>query len=137
MGSVWVWAGNVRDYEEGPTLRQLCDCSYYWDCPMAWLGDRTLAVGGIGSDNYEMLDGARLFDVETGQELTAFAGPHGRFFSDGRWLYSADETGFSRWDPKDGALTGHLPGFSPTRRHPNGTFAQVVGSKLVLWRDTP
>ena len=66
--------------------------------------------------------GARVFDItaldgaaaQMGSyvlapgEVAALAGPSGQFFSDGKWLFSSDSTGLSRWDPMDGALTGRL-----------------------------
>lgn len=120
-----------------------------WDCAMAWLDDRILAVSKLGDDGSEMFDGARIFDVtETGdpgenwrtdwkwaREILAFPGPAGLFFSDGVSLFSSDETGMSRWDPTDGARTGHLAGFRPTHHHRRaGELAAVVDGMLVRWR---
>jgi hypothetical protein len=104
-------------------------------------------VGGIGDDEAMMIDGARVFDVtlpdgpgrreHDARELTAFAGPAGSFFSDGRWLFSSDPTGLSRWDCDDGARTGHLPGFRPTHYHrAAGELVQISGGVLVRWEVT-
>lgn len=111
---------------------------------MVWLTDSAVAVGGIGDDDEVMIDGARIFDVTTladptsrwrqARELTCFAGPRGRFFSDGASLFSSDESGLSRWDPADGCRTGQLPGFCPTHHHRGaGELVQLADRVLVRW----
>jgi hypothetical protein len=109
---------------------------------MTWLDDRRVAVGGIGDDDRVMIDGARVFDVtrpgDAGgrwcAELFAFPGPAGAFFSNGRWLFSSDHTGLSRWDVNDGARTGFLEGFHPTHHHRTaGELVQRVQDVLVRW----
>jgi hypothetical protein len=111
--------------------------------------DETIVVlGGIGDDDIEMIDGARVFDVTSignpgsrwrgdlqwARELLVFAGPAGVFFSDGTWLFSADEYGLLRWDPKDGAQTGRLEGFHPTHHHRSaGELVQLIDGVLVRW----
>jgi hypothetical protein len=130
----WVWApvgvptvwsvdrwtsDNVWESEDGLTKKDLCARSYYWDHAVSWLDDRRVAVAGIGDDDIQMVDGARIFDVTSlgspngrqrghlrwAREVTAFPGPAGAFFSDETRLFSSDETGLSRWDPEEGVRT--------------------------------
>src|SRR5580700_1383641 len=116
---------NVWESEDGGTRRDVCARESYWDHGVAWLDEETVVIGGLGDDDTEIIDGARIFDItSTGtggprwrsdwpwaREVTAFAGPAGRFFSDGKWLYTSAKDGMSRWDPKTGARTGHIEGF--------------------------
>jgi hypothetical protein len=158
----WVWApvgiptvwsveswisDNAWESEDGPTKKDLGACHYYWNRAAAWLDERRVAIGGIGNDDVEIIAGARIFDATLpdsparlrgvsggAHELVEFAGPAGVFFSDGTWLFSSDETGLSRWDPKDGLQTGRLEGFHPTHHHRSaGELAQLIDGVLVRW----
>jgi len=146
----WI-VDNVWESENGPTLQYVCARDYYWDHAVTWIDEHRVAIGGIGNDDMHMIDGARIFDVTLqGKadpqwrtdwtwplEITAFAGPSGLFFSDGTWLYSSDRTGLSRWDLRDGARTGHLKDFHPTRYHPRaGEFVQFGGRTLLRYKLT-
>ena len=150
MPTTWSlekWAcENVWESEDGPTRKPICARDYYWDHAFAWLDDKSVAIGGLGDGDKDMIDGARIFDVslpggpEPGcradwpwpRELTAFAGPAGSFFSEGEWLFSSDQSGLSRWGPNDGFRTGHLPGFHPTHHHMGAReLVQIVDDALV------
>src|SRR4051812_1024665 len=99
----WV-TENPWESEDGPSKRDTCARTYYWDHAAVWIDDTRVAVGGIGDDDTAMVDGARLFDVtSTGtpggpwrsdwhvaREIIAFPGPAGSFFSDGTALFSSD-----------------------------------------------
>lgn len=138
---------NVWESEDGPTRKDVCARDYYWDHGIAWLDEETVAIAGIGDDDAVMIEGARIFDVTSSKagdkwrsdwlcarEVTAFAGPAGRFFSDGKWLYSADATGLSKWDPKSGDRTGQIENFHPTHHHlGTGELVQLEGDVLVRW----
>ena len=132
--------------EDGLTKRDVCARSYYWDHGVARLNEDRVAIGGIGDDNNEIVDGARIFDVtSTGpassawrsdwqwaREIMTFAGPAGRFFSDGKWLYSASESGLSKWDPKGGARVCHIDEFHPTHHHSGaGELAQLSEGAIL------
>ena len=137
---------NVWESEDGSSKKDICGRDYYWDCSITWLDDTRVVIAGIGDDDADMIDGARVFDVtaegkasprwrsdlEWAREITAFAGPAGRFFSDGISLFSAKE-GLSRWHVEDGARTGHLPDFEPTHHH-RGAGELVQLSETVLTR---
>jgi hypothetical protein len=135
--SVWSlerWLENPWESEDGSSWKALCDRAYYWNGALVWLDEGRVAVGGIGRDEIEIVAGARIFEVtgEKPRELLSFAGPGGAFFGDGRWLYSSDEAGLSRWDPATGERTGHLPGFRPTRHHRGAReLVELVEGKLV------
>lgn len=143
----WI-SDNVWESEDGPTRKRLCARDYYWNSAVSWLDESRVAIGGIGDDDIEMIAGARIFDVSSpgspsgrlradvqgAHEVTAFPGPAGVFFSDGTWLFSSDETGLARWDPKDGSQTGRLEGFHPTHHHRSaGELAQLIDGILVRW----
>ncbi len=149
--STWdldAWESNPWESEGGMTRRTVCSREYHWDSAMTWLDDDHLIVGGLGCDDDWMIDGARVFNVRqlTGTcgyvgyardpgEILNFAGPSGRFFSNGTSLFSANEVGLSRWDPKDGQRTGQLDGFQPSRHHRGaGELATVIDNLLVRWR---
>jgi len=119
-----------------------------WDHGVAWLNEETVAIAGIGDHDHDMVDGARIFDItSTGpasaewrsdwqwaREIVSFAGPAGRFFSDGKWLYSAAKSGLSRWDPITGARTRHIDQFHPTHHHSGaGELAQLSGGAILRW----
>jgi hypothetical protein len=147
--SVDQWlSGNVWESEDGETKRDVCAREWYWDRGMAWLDEDTVAIGGIGDHGDKVVDGARIFDItSTGpaspewrsdwkwaREIAAFAGPAGRFFSDGEWLYSASKSGLSRWNTKTGIRTGHIDWFNPTHHHLGaGELAQISDGVLVRW----
>jgi hypothetical protein len=140
---------NVWESEDGPTKMYLCQRAYYWNEAITWIDEKCVAVGGVGDDDILMIDGVRIFDItsppdldashSTGtgsaRELKAFAGPTGAFFSDGTWLFSSDKTGLSRWDLADGARTGQIPNFQPTRRHRGANeLIQLIDGAIVRWK---
>jgi hypothetical protein len=142
------WIHNVWESEDGPTRQSLCARDGYWDHALTWLDDARIAIGGLGDDHADVIDGVRILDVsEPGErdqrfgsslpgarELAAFAGPAGSFFSDGRCLFSSDRSGLARWDLHDGSRTGFLQGFQPTHHHRGAReLVQVVDGALVRW----
>ncbi len=154
VGIPFIWSlhqwisENAWESEDGTTKKEVCARDHYWDNGIAWLDEQTVAIGGIGDGDVEMIDGARIFDVTStasagsrwrsgllwAREVIAFPGPAGKFFSDGEWLYSAAKDGLSRWDPKTGARTGHIENFHPTHHHRGaGDLAQLADGILVRW----
>jgi hypothetical protein len=160
----WVWSpsgiprvwsldrwlsDNIWESEDGPTTINLCQRAYYWGGAITWIDERFIAIGGIGADDELMIDGARIFDLalstnaphspETSPwrayELKAFPGPAGVFFSDGARLFSSDANGLSRWDLVDGAQTGQIPNFRPTRSHRGANeLIQLIDGAVVRWK---
>ncbi|MFJ3306968.1 hypothetical protein ACIPSA_28400 [Streptomyces sp. NPDC086549] len=144
----WV-AGNPFESEDGPSRTELPGCLYHWNRPVVWLDDDRLVVGGIGEDDYEIVGGARIFDVggagsrpaghrpaPVAPEVMTFGGPEGRFFAAGGLLFSSDSAGLKIWDPADGSRLGAVEGFSPTHHHPAaGELVALTDEHLLLrWR---
>jgi hypothetical protein len=142
----WVWApvgvpcvwdlrrwlsGDLWEAEDGPSRRSLCQRGYHWDVPMCWTGENLLAIGGIGSDDEVLLDGVRIFDVTTGSEVAAFAGPVGALFAAGRRLFAAASDGLEVWDSATGERTGTVPGFAPVAHHQGAGELAAVGAGLL------
>ena len=142
------FSDNVWESEDGSTRVDLCVRESYWDKGMTWLDERTVAVAGIGDDDLDMVEGARIFDVterggqksrwgsttDWAREIIAFPGPAGRFFSDGVSLYSSNSSGLSCWNPLDGTHTGHVGNFQPTHHHRGaGELAQLHERTLRRW----
>jgi hypothetical protein len=129
---------NPWESEDGGTKKNLCDRAYYWDRGVAWIDERRVALEGIGADDEEMLPGARIFDVgepASAQELLAFPGPTGLFFSDGVRLFSANSEGLSLWDPENGDRIGRIPGFPATHQHSHaGELACVTDGIFRRWK---
>ena len=138
---------NVWESEDGPSKKEICARVYHWDCSISWLDDTRVVIAGIGDDDAHMVEGARVFDVtalgraspewrsdwEWALEVTAFAGPAGKFFTDGISLFSSNKEGLSRWCVEDGVRTGHLQGFEPMHHH-RGARELVQLSENVLTR---
>lgn len=137
---------NVWESEDGPSKKRVCARNYYWDRAVVWLDDTRVVIAGIGDEDTDMVDGARIFDVtaageagpewrsdfEWALEITAFAGPAGRFFSDGISLYSSDKDCLSRWRVEDGARTGQLQDFEPIHHHRGaGELVQLTETGLT------
>ena len=139
---------NAWESEDGPSKISLDGRDYYWDHGMCWIDSERVAVEGIGTDDDHMVAGARIFDASerdassritwpTATELSAFAGPSGEFFSDGRRLYTAADDGLSIWNIETGARTGRIPGFRP-RHHARSTgeLIELRDQHVVVWRST-
>ena len=154
MGIPVVWSleswftDNDWESEDGPTRKDLCVRTYYWDKGLTWLDDNRIAIRGIGDDDDDIVEGTRVFDVtkpsEAGPrwqssppwpaEVNTIPGPAGKFFSNGTSLFSSSETGLERWSIEDGVRTGHLDGFQPTHHHRGAReLVQLGDGVLVRW----
>jgi hypothetical protein len=136
---------NPWESEDGPSRMSLAFRDYYWDHGMCWLDSERIAISGIGEDQDWMVDGARIIaaaqaDPSSGAgrlalELSAFAGPSGHFFGDGRHLFSAGKDALSIWDVEAGALLARIGRFTPSRQHSHGRdLVEVSGQRLLRWR---
>ncbi len=137
MGFVVTWSlnrwidQNRWESEDGASKKSLCWRAYFWDGPLCWIDDKTLAVWGYGEDDECLLPAARLFDVETGKELRWFAGPDVEFRPGEPWsvkpadalvfdtyLFSFSTTnGTSVWDIVTGERLLRDSSFCPLRYH--------------------
>ena len=135
----WI-GGNVWESEDGPSKHALCHRSYFWDGPLCWVGDRTLAVWGYGTDDDWLLPAVRLFDVASGEETGWFPGPE-----KGEMLAAADagtllsfsgEQGTSVWDVATGDRLLHALDFRPHAYHPGAKRFVTLFPDGVLQRST-
>ena len=125
------WMGeNVWESEDGDSRSDAIYRLYYWGVPMAWLDGERLAISGIGFD--DMLAGARIFEAQSGVEITAFAGPDGAFFGDGKRLYTVGNDGLEIWDVESGARQGRITGFRPNFQI-EGVLVEICGSAWRSW----
>jgi hypothetical protein len=141
VGSLTSWrlsrwlSENPWESEDGPSKRELCWRYYFWGGPFCWVGDQTLAIWGYGNDDDSLIPAVRLIDVETGKELSWFAGveiaenpeknwtmklinPMG-WLSVDRYLFACSEqSGFSVWNVERGTRLMQDQSFHPLRYHP-------------------
>ncbi|MEU8638301.1 hypothetical protein AB0C38_39485 [Amycolatopsis sp. NPDC048633] len=112
--------------------RSLTSRDWVWDRPIAWLGDTTVAVQGMGVSDDRMLDGVELYDATTGRRTGMFAGPAGPMWAHDGLLYVRTEAGLEVWDPAEGARIGLVAGFHPIA-HSSGAFAELRNDQLRIW----
>lgn len=110
---------NRWESEDGPSVKDLCYRTYYWDGPACWLDEGTIAIWGEGEDDLELTPGVRIFDAESGAELRSFAGPPQGLLFDPPYLVAYSiPTGTSIWDPATGERLASDPTLRPTAYHP-------------------
>ncbi len=139
MGIVVTWNlshwldRNPWESEDGPSRKRVCRRQYFWDGPLCWIDDKTLAIWGYGEEDEWLLPAVRLFDVETGEELRWFAGPgiripqnkswyvlpklHFAFEFDSYLFVISERGGTSVWDIGTGERLLQEAGFCPLRYH--------------------
>jgi hypothetical protein len=110
---------NVWESEDGPSVLDLRQVSYFWDGPSCFLDDGTLAVWGFGWDADVMADAALIVDVESGRAKRWFAGPpSGRFSFDRHLVVTTLKDGATAWDVETGERLLHDPAFGLSVHHP-------------------
>ena len=102
----WV-SSNVWESEDGESVRKLCARDYFWDGPLCWIDNKTLAVWGFGRDDECLIPAILLFDVESGKRIRWFAGPQGELTFDKYLFSSSSEFGTSIWDIETGERLHH------------------------------
>ncbi len=141
LGQVRAWSlidwmeRNPYESEDGDSVQELCRRDYFWDGPLCWIGDTTLAVWGLGDwdDGEKEVDvtpGIRIFDVALGTELRSFPGsylapegtsptqPTGGWMAFDKWLFAiSPEHGTGVWNVVTGEHLHHDPGIVPHRNH--------------------
>ena len=108
---------NIWESEDGPSKRQIGHKWYYWDGPLCWIDNRTLAVWGYGEDDIWLLPAAVIFDVASGKELRWFAGPQGILFFDDYLFSCSDKHGTTVWDITTGERLLQDPNACPAHYH--------------------
>ncbi|MFL5733194.1 MAG: hypothetical protein ACJ78Q_08335 [Chloroflexia bacterium] len=120
MDSGWVWHpvgitrawslrewmdANVWESEDGPSVHNFAYKEYFWDGPVCWVDNDTVAIWGYGGDDEWQIPAAWLFNAHTGQELSWFPGPEGLFAyqASQNYLFSySEEKGTAVWDVSSG-----------------------------------
>ena len=136
MGVVRCWnlkqwlSSNCWESENGDSIRELCHRDSFWEGPMCWVSETTLAVWGLGDDKQLMTPGVRLFDVPSGRELGSFIGPQcagdtGNFMYD-EFLFSySNFCEFGIWDVVTGERVYSSDSLTPLAyNRQNRTFLQ-------------
>ncbi len=101
---------------------------------MCWIDANTLAISGLGDDDEWMLPGVRVFDIATGVEVRAFAGPSGALFASRGRLFSVANGAASVWDPATGERLSVLDEVNPTSHNPwTGELASIETGQLIRW----
>ncbi len=113
------WLSNVWESENGQTVRELCVRDYFWDGPLCWIDNQTLAVWGFGRDDEYLIPAILLFDVVSGKRIQWFAGPRGELTFDKYLFSSSQEHGTSIWDIATGERLHHEAAFSFLAYHRN------------------
>lgn len=138
IGCVTAWSlrrwikGNPWESEDGPSKRWLCGRHYYWDGPLCWIDDRTVAIWGYGNDDENLIPAALLFDVESGRLVRWFAGPVGSFAFDCYLFSCSTEAGTSVWDIATGERLLHDATFCPMAYHPGARcFITTLGDGRI------
>ena len=159
----WVWApcGLIRSWslrswleqnpwesEDGPSLKTIASRAYYWDGPICWIDDSTIAVWGWGEDDEWLLSAVRLMDVRSGEQKSWFPGPETRkprawppkklapFLFFDRYLFSVgDNQGTSVWDIASGEQLLEDQALKPIHYHPRSReFLSVTTNGIRLSR---
>jgi hypothetical protein len=123
VGSVVTWniprwlRENPYESEDGSSMLDLYDRTYYWDGPLCWINERVVAVWGYGDDELELIPAVRLFDVVAEKELGWFAGPEGTLIYDEYLFALSEQHGLTAWDVATGERVLAEPDFYPTRYH--------------------
>jgi hypothetical protein len=97
----WLYH-NAWESEDGSTVEIIRSDDYYWDFPVCWIDNNTLAVLGYGNSDYNMTDAICIYDINTTEQLQWFPGPAGKIEYDG-YLFSMSATdGLAVWDVDSG-----------------------------------
>ncbi len=124
------WRDNPWESEDGPSLRRLATRDYYWDGPVCWVDEATVALWGWGHDDEWLVPAALLFDAREGRLLRWFPGPRVRppkawppreladsMVFDGYLFTIHDAAGTAVWDVASGERLHVDPTLKPSRYH--------------------
>ena len=110
---------NVWESEDGVSLKWFNWRLYFWDVPLCWTNNQTIAVWGFGDGDDTMIPAVQLFDAESGKLLRWFAGPkQGALYFD-TYLFSTSNEGTDVWDIETGERLLHDPDLKPAVYHPH------------------
>lgn len=137
-----AWLSNVWESEDGPTVKELAQRDYFWNGPVCWIHNTTLAFWGWGRDDDWLVPAAVLVDARDGQMLQWFPGPDVRksrrhsdssFFFD-RHLFAVDDDGGTTvWDINTGECLLTDKDVKPWRYHPDSKeFLEITPTGFRL-----
>ncbi len=99
---------------------------------MCWVSSNLLAVWGFGDDDECMVPAARIFDVNTGKEVTWFPGPKGKFVFDTYLFSFSEKDSLSIWDVETGEQLLQDQSLTPLQYHPQTKqFLSILPNGLV------
>lgn len=108
---------NSWESEDGPSVRDLTWCGYFWDGPVCWLDSRNLAVWGYGREDEWLIPAVVVFNVEDGKQVRWFPGPQKNILFD-EYLFSwSTENGMSVWDIESSERLTEEPTLCPCGYH--------------------
>ncbi len=115
--SLHLWlAENVWESEDR-IRKNFCRRDNYWDGPICWISNNTLAIWGYGEYEYHLVAAVRLFDIPSGKEIRWFVGPTGDLVFDVYLFSFGKEYGASVWDIETGERLLLESEFCPTGYH--------------------
>lgn len=116
----WI-TKNVWESEDGESRFSFNWCEYFWDRPLCWISDTTIAYWGYGLDDEWLIPAVCFFDVEKKEEVKWFGGPAPKSRQTSNMLFdeyliSIEEKGTSIWNI-DGEQLLFEAGFIPNTYH--------------------
>lgn len=138
VGEVVAWnlrrwlQENVWESEDGPSRKMLCWRDYYWNGPLCWIDEQTLAVWGFGKDDDWLLPAVRILNVVSGEELRWFPGPLDEPRA-GAWKPSyQDEEAQYFWQGPAGFLTFDTYLFAASAARGTSVWDVATGERLLF-----
>lgn len=124
---------NVWESEDGSSVKYLNQRGYYWNGPLCWIDDKTLAVWGFGDDDEWLIPAIQLFDAETGKRTRLFAGPRANTLYFDEYLFAISSEGTEVWDVETGERLHTDENLTPTSFHPRThEFLSVMDNGVFL-----
>lgn len=142
------WLADPGVAEDRQLRRVLNQRAYFWDGPMCWIDDTTLAVWGWGEDDEWLLPAVELIDVVEPAMVDWFPGPQVRppvawpprkrppalFFD--TWLFAVHaDLGVGVWDVETGEHLHQDATIAPVQYHPGERrFVSMTEGGVILSR---
>lgn len=97
--SLQEWLKNPWESEDGKSKFDITASAYFWDRPICWIDENTIAYWGVGDDDEEMEDSVVIYDLLERKELKIIKGikKSDLFFDKYLYCYS-QKTGLGIWN---------------------------------------
>jgi hypothetical protein len=132
-GCIVVWrtdawlgpGGNAWESEDGPTKFDIYEtgAEYFWDRPLCWVDDDTLAFWGRGDDDTELENAVGIYSLPERKLLCWIDGPQARegllAHDDGVLIAISPRLGVSVWDIQTGTKLAEDATLRPRLWHPD------------------